>query len=374
MEFEKYLEGELTQKPPLFENDHFLEWKNKFENYVKSIDLDLWHIISIGDLKTTKMDFENQYNNLQTKFDKNTKAKLLIFKTLPRVEYERLFPCKTANDTWKCLLKFHQEKCKTKDDKLDIAHEIVALENLIDRYLVEINTCTTSSNMVIEGTNNEEHMSQIRRKSVNKSWYNKDDEDDKNMAYVNFLTNVNTSSDGKDYMLQDPSNTTNKTWSDMNNRIDHRTACEDCTTTNKVQSKTKHFCYDQFILEFSKMENNFKHFCNIESKIILKNESSTSVENNFEKEIILEDKMSRLESNIEIDLECKNCQDYKHEIKMEKEKAKILAKFENSSKSLKYLLNIQKSFHDKTGLGFTADDYLTNTLKQINFVKPSGEI
>ena len=154
MEFEKYLEGEFTQKTPLFENDHFLEWKNKFENYVKSIDLDLWHIISIGDLKTTKMDFENQYNNLQTKIDKNTKAKLLIFKTLPRVEYERLFSCKTENDIWKCLLKFHQEKCKTKDHKLDIAHEIVALENLIDRYLVEINTCTTSSNMVIEGTNN----------------------------------------------------------------------------------------------------------------------------------------------------------------------------------------------------------------------------
>jgi hypothetical protein len=374
MEFEKYLEREFMQQPPLFENDHFLEWKNKFENYVKSIDLDLWHIISIGDLKPTKMDFENQYNNLQTKFDKNTKAKLLIFKTLPRVEYERLFPYKTANDIWKYLLKFHQEKCKTKDDKLDIAHEIVTLENLIDKYLVEINTCTTSSNMVIEGTNNEEHMCQIRRKNVNKPWCNKDDEDDVDMAYMNFLTNANTSSDGKDCMLQDPSNTLNKTWSDMNNRIDHRRACEDCTTTNKVQSKTKHFCYDQFILEFSKLENNFKHFCNIESKTIFKNESSTSVENNFEKEIILEDKMSRLESNIEIDLECKICQDYKHEIKIEKEKAKILAKFENSSKSLKYLLNIQKSFYDKSGLGFTENDYLTNTSKQIKFVKPSGKI
>ena len=61
MEFEKYLEGEFTQRLPLFENDHFLEWKNKFENYVKSIDQDLWHIISIGDIQT-KTDFENQYN------------------------------------------------------------------------------------------------------------------------------------------------------------------------------------------------------------------------------------------------------------------------------------------------------------------------
>jgi molybdopterin converting factor small subunit len=178
---------------------------------VKSIDLDLWHIISIGDLQPTKMDFENQYNKLQTKIDKNTKAKLVIYKTLPRVEYERVLFCKTANDIWKCLLNILQEKCKTKDDKLDVAQELVILENLIDKYLVEINTSTTSSNAIIEGINNEEYMSQIRRKSVNKSWSNKDEEDDVNMACEDFQTNVNTSIDGKDYMLQDPSETTNKT-------------------------------------------------------------------------------------------------------------------------------------------------------------------
>ena len=68
------------------------------------------------------------------------------------------------------------------------------------------------------------------------------------MACENIQTNVNTSIDGKDYMLQDLSETTKKTWSDMDDVIDHRIACEECTTTNKVQPKTKHFCYDQFIL------------------------------------------------------------------------------------------------------------------------------
>lgn len=83
--------------------------------------------------------------------------------------------------------------------------------------------------------------------------------------------------------------------------------------------------------------------------------------------------MSRLESCIEIDLECKNCQDYKQEIRKENEKGKILAKFENSSKYLKYLLNIQKAFDDKTGLGFNANDPSTSKSKQIKFVKPSRE-
>jgi hypothetical protein len=31
MEFEIFLEGEFTQKPPLFENDRFLEWKNNLK-------------------------------------------------------------------------------------------------------------------------------------------------------------------------------------------------------------------------------------------------------------------------------------------------------------------------------------------------------
>jgi hypothetical protein len=49
MESEKYLEGQSMQRPPLFERDGFLYWKNRFETYVKSKDLDLWHVITFGD-------------------------------------------------------------------------------------------------------------------------------------------------------------------------------------------------------------------------------------------------------------------------------------------------------------------------------------
>ncbi|GJV88555.1 UBN2 domain-containing protein [Tanacetum coccineum] len=34
------------QRPPLFESDSFIYWKNRFETYVKSKDLDLWHVIT----------------------------------------------------------------------------------------------------------------------------------------------------------------------------------------------------------------------------------------------------------------------------------------------------------------------------------------
>ncbi|GJY19312.1 UBN2 domain-containing protein [Tanacetum coccineum] len=41
------------QRPPLFEANCFIYWKTHFETYVKSKDIDLWHIIVYGDYKPT---------------------------------------------------------------------------------------------------------------------------------------------------------------------------------------------------------------------------------------------------------------------------------------------------------------------------------
>ncbi|GJV36170.1 retrovirus-related pol polyprotein from transposon TNT 1-94 [Tanacetum coccineum] len=46
MDSNKYLEGKSMERPPLFESDNFIYWKNRFETYVKSKDLDLWHVIT----------------------------------------------------------------------------------------------------------------------------------------------------------------------------------------------------------------------------------------------------------------------------------------------------------------------------------------
>ncbi|GKE88104.1 UBN2 domain-containing protein, partial [Tanacetum coccineum] len=46
MDSGKYLEGQSMQRPPLFESDSFIYWKNRFETYVKSKDLDLLHVIT----------------------------------------------------------------------------------------------------------------------------------------------------------------------------------------------------------------------------------------------------------------------------------------------------------------------------------------
>ncbi|GJV36188.1 hypothetical protein Tco_1408665 [Tanacetum coccineum] len=96
MKSEKYLEGQSMQRPPLFESDGFIYWKNRFETYVKLKDLDLWHVITYGDFPPiqnnpeTKKDeivpFDKQNDDLKKKLTKNNKAKMVIYNALPQEE------------------------------------------------------------------------------------------------------------------------------------------------------------------------------------------------------------------------------------------------------------------------------------------------
>ncbi|GJW34780.1 zf-CCHC domain-containing protein [Tanacetum coccineum] len=89
MDSDKYLEGQSMQRPPLFESDSFIYWKNRFETYVKSKDLDLWHVITNGDFQPiiqnpkTKLDevipSEKQTDDLKKRLAKNNEAKMVIY-------------------------------------------------------------------------------------------------------------------------------------------------------------------------------------------------------------------------------------------------------------------------------------------------------
>nr|GEV03151.1 retrovirus-related Pol polyprotein from transposon TNT 1-94 [Tanacetum cinerariifolium] len=59
MDSENYKEGQYMQWPPLFEANCFIYWKNRFETYVKSKDIDLLYIIVYGNYKPTIKDKED---------------------------------------------------------------------------------------------------------------------------------------------------------------------------------------------------------------------------------------------------------------------------------------------------------------------------
>ncbi|GJX14964.1 hypothetical protein Tco_0206722 [Tanacetum coccineum] len=159
MESEKYLEGQSMQRPPLFESDGFIYWKNRFETYVKSKDLDLWHVITDGDFPPiqfnpeTKKDeivsFHKQDDDLKKKLAKNNEAKMVIYNALPRKEYERIFMCQTAKEIWDTLLITHQGNNQVKANKIDLLVQqyeqfMIPEEESIDNAFAKFITIITS--------------------------------------------------------------------------------------------------------------------------------------------------------------------------------------------------------------------------------------
>ncbi|GJV79446.1 zf-CCHC domain-containing protein [Tanacetum coccineum] len=166
MESEKYLEGQSMQIPPLFESDGFIYWKNRFETYVKSKDLDLWHVITDGDFPPiqfnpeTKKDeivsFHKQNDDLKKKLAKNNEAKMVIYNALPRKEYERIFMCQTAKEIWDTLLITHQGNNQVKANKIDLLVQqyeqfMIPEEESIDNAFAKFNTIITSLKALDEG-------------------------------------------------------------------------------------------------------------------------------------------------------------------------------------------------------------------------------
>ena len=94
MDFENYKEGQSMQRPPLFETDCFIYQKTRFGTYVKSKDIDLWHVITDGDFQPIEKDpitkkdhvvpYEQQSDNLKRKLAKNDEAKMVIYNALTK--------------------------------------------------------------------------------------------------------------------------------------------------------------------------------------------------------------------------------------------------------------------------------------------------
>ncbi|GKD89624.1 hypothetical protein Tco_1365131 [Tanacetum coccineum] len=178
MDSDKYLKGQSMQRPPLFESDSFIYWKNRFKIYVKSKDLDLWQVITNGDFQPieqnpkTKLDevipFEKQSDDLKKKLAKYNKAKMVIYNVLPRKKYERIFMCNTAKEIWKTLLITHQGNSQVKDNKIDLLVQqyeqfVIFEDESIDSAFARFNTIITSLKALDEGYSSKNYVRKFLR-------------------------------------------------------------------------------------------------------------------------------------------------------------------------------------------------------------------
>ncbi|GJT13767.1 zf-CCHC domain-containing protein [Tanacetum coccineum] len=105
-------------------------------------------------------------------------------------------------------------------------------------------------------------------------------------------------------------------------------------------------------------------------EIITKNKKLKATRNSLENELReLKDKLSTLEKNKGVDLDCAKCHTLKIENEKLKEESTRLNKFEKSTHCLNEMLNNQKPSSDKLGLGFNSFEASSSGTKEIKFVK-----
>ncbi|GJS31799.1 zf-CCHC domain-containing protein [Tanacetum coccineum] len=370
MDSDKYLEGQSMQRPPLFESDSFIYWKNRFETYVKSKDLDLWHVITNGDFQPivqnpeTKLDevipFEKQTDDLKKRLAKNNEAKMVIYNALPRKEYERIFMCNTAKEIWKTLLITHQA--------LDEGYSSKKLSK-VERKSLALKAKTESMMRIFLG------VSILVVKTKKFAWLVRD------LLRVFKRNRVDSCEDPNHLIgecLKPPRDKNQRafvggSWSDSGEEDDEKIQDETCLVAqapNEVCFESSYFSDENSSIDDLALDNEYDKLCKMSLKIITKNKRLKSIRNSLENGLKeLKDKLSILEKNKGVDPDCAKCHTLNIENEKLKEESTRLNKFEMSTHCLNEMLNNQKPFGDKLGLGFNSFEASSSGTKEIKFVR-----
>ncbi|GJV89588.1 retrovirus-related pol polyprotein from transposon TNT 1-94 [Tanacetum coccineum] len=162
-------------------------------------------------------------------------------------------------------------------------------------------------------------------------------------------------------------------WSDSGEENDEKFQDETCLVAqapNEVCSESSYFSDENSSINDLALDNEYDKLCKMSLKIITKNKMLKAIRNSLENELReLKDKLSTLEKNKGVDIDCAKCHTLKIENEKLKEESTRLNKFEKSAYCLNEMLNNQKPSDDKLGLGFNSFEASSSGTKEIKFVK-----
>ncbi|GKB06774.1 hypothetical protein Tco_0835007 [Tanacetum coccineum] len=167
-------------------------------------------------------------------------------------------------------------------------------------------------------------------------------------------------------------------WSDSGEEDDEKVKNETCLVaqaSSEVCSESSYFSNENSSIDDLVLDNEYDKLCKMILKIITKNKRLKATRNSLENELSeLTDKLSTLEKNKRVDLECVKCHMLKIENEKLKEEVTRLNKFKKSTHCLNELLSNQKPFGDKLGLGFNSLEASSSGTKKIKFVKAKKSV
>ncbi|GJY03597.1 zf-CCHC domain-containing protein [Tanacetum coccineum] len=162
-------------------------------------------------------------------------------------------------------------------------------------------------------------------------------------------------------------------WSDSGEEDDEKVNDETCLVaqaSSKVCSESSYFSDENSSIDDLVLDNEYDKLCKMSLKIITKNKRLKATRNNLEKELsVLKEKVSTLEKNKGVDLECVKYHMLKIENEKLKEEVTRLNKFEKSTQCLNEMLSNQKPSGEKLGLGYNSFEASSSETKEIKFVK-----
>ncbi|GJR83820.1 zf-CCHC domain-containing protein [Tanacetum coccineum] len=162
-------------------------------------------------------------------------------------------------------------------------------------------------------------------------------------------------------------------WSDSGEENDEKIQDETCLVAqapNKVCSESSYFSDENSSIDDLALDNEYDKLCKMSLKIIAKNKRLKAIRNSLENDLReLEDKLSILEKNKGVDLDCAKCHTLKIKNKKLKEESTRLKKIKKSIYCLNEMLSNQKPSGDKLGLGFNSFEASSSGTKEIKFVK-----
>ncbi|GJW82496.1 retrovirus-related pol polyprotein from transposon TNT 1-94 [Tanacetum coccineum] len=162
-------------------------------------------------------------------------------------------------------------------------------------------------------------------------------------------------------------------WSDSGEEDDEKVKDEMCLVahaSSEVCFESSYFSDENSSIDDLALDNEYDKLCKMSLKIITKNKRLKATRNSLENELRkLKDKLSILEKNKGVDLDCAKCHALKIENEKLKEESTRLNKFEKSTHCLNEMLSNQKPSGDKLGLGFNSFEASSSGTKEIKFVK-----
>nr|GEY05493.1 zf-CCHC domain-containing protein/DUF4219 domain-containing protein/UBN2 domain-containing protein [Tanacetum cinerariifolium] len=162
-------------------------------------------------------------------------------------------------------------------------------------------------------------------------------------------------------------------WSDSGEEDYEKVKDETCLVahaSSEVCSESSYFSDEKSSIGDLALDNEYDKLCKMSLKIITKKIRLKATRNSLENELReLKDKLSILEKNKGVDLDCAKCHALKIENEKLKEESTRLNKFKKITHCLNEMLSNQKPFGDKLGLGFNSFEASSIGTKEIKFVK-----